>query len=241
MTFFFKLSTCKFCPIIMRLLFNLLTLFLVSVTLHAQVRPLDEAKAIAADFLGNKSVEVVSHTSDYCVFQTSGPKGFVVVSLHSEAARSVIGFSTESNWNTDQIPPALSEVLKHQACLKSAAILTHRCFQIFINFHIFLINLMVFLIRRIDPAHFHIAVMMIIAVKNACTDGSMFIFDSVGNARQCMRQRQHIHFFTPSVQCVSGDRSTGIRGTAANACTNGSIFIFSLRRLNASAGTGAQA
>lgn len=110
----------------MRLLFNLLTLFLVSVTLHAQVRPLDEAKAIAADFLGNKSVEVVSHTSDYCVFQTSGRKGFVVVSLHSEAARSVIGFSTESNWNTDQIPPALSEVLKHQACLKSAAILKGR-------------------------------------------------------------------------------------------------------------------
>lgn len=109
-----------------RLLLCFLTVLFASAAVHAQLRSLDEAKAIAADFLGNESVETVCRTSDYCVFQTNGRQGFVVVSLHSESARSIIGFSTESNWHADQIPHALSEVLNYQACLKSTALLNGR-------------------------------------------------------------------------------------------------------------------
>ncbi len=82
------------------------------VCLHAASISVGEAEHIAMEFLDTSELTLERQDTAFCIFQRKDSAGFVIVSLHENPGRRILGFSKTNGWDERSLPPQLAEWLE---------------------------------------------------------------------------------------------------------------------------------
>ena len=96
----------------MKTLLTLLICTLFALRVTAQEAVLKRAEDTARKILGPADLTIAKQTDSYCVMQRSDGRGYVVVSMREGARRCVLGYSHDSPWDEDKMPPCVAQWFK---------------------------------------------------------------------------------------------------------------------------------